>query len=339
MSLFQRIVVFAAALLALVLVMKLFQFSANADHVSGDEGFQKNFNNNYKIFALNLPDQLDFSGEAVPLDLLDVREKLDRELLINTYWQSQSLLFHKRANRYFPVIEPILAEHGVPDDFKYLAIIESGLQNVVSPAGATGFWQFMKPTAIEYGLEVNGEVDERYHLEKSTVAACKYIKDAYKRYGSWTMAAASYNMGMNGLDRQVARQKVSNYYDLLLTEETARYLFRILSAKEILSSPQKYGFQFRKKDLYPPLKTKTVTVDQPVPDFADFAFEHGVNYKILKLLNPWLRDSFLKNTGNKTYEIKLPASGFSGLIPAEEIGFEQDSLMQDTMELNTPVVE
>lgn len=315
----------------LLIVGKLFLFSTNKEDPHTDNIFQKHFNNNYKIYALTLPEQLEFAGEEVPLQMIDVRERFDRELLVNTYWQSQSLLFHKRANRYFPVIEPILKEHGVPDDLKYIALIESGLMNVVSPAGATGFWQFMKNTATEYGLEVNDEVDERYHLEKSTRAACQYLKSAYSRYGSWSMAAASYNLGMNGLDRQIARQKVNNYYDLLLPEETSRYVFRILAAKEIISQPGKYGFNFREKDLYPPLNTRLVTINGPVTDFADFAFEHKINYKILKVLNPWLRDTFIKNPTGKQYEIALPTGNNSGLMPLDTLQQTEEILPADSV--------
>jgi membrane-bound lytic murein transglycosylase D len=315
----------------LMVVGQLFLFSTSKEDPVTDNTFQKHFNSNYKIYALTIPENLDFAGEPVPLDVIDVRERFDRELLINTYWQSQSLLFHKRANRYFPVIEPILEQNGVPDDFKYLALIESGLMNVVSPAGATGFWQFMKNTGLEYGLEVNTEVDERYHLEKSTHAACKYLKTAYKRYGSWSMAAASYNLGMNGLDKQVNRQKVNNYYDLLLPEETSRYVFRILAAKEIMSNPENYGFHLREKDLYPPFNTVHITVDKPVNDFAEFAFQHGVNYKILKVLNPWLRDTFIKNPTGKKYQIALPGSDNSGLVPIDTLHQITEPLLTDSV--------
>lgn len=321
----------AALLICLALVaIQLFSFTDKESNV-GDESFQKHFTSNYKIFALTLPDELEFASEPVPLHLMDVREKLDRELLINTYWQSQSLLFHKRANRYFPVIEPILAKHGVPDDFKYLCLVESGFTNVVSPAGATGFWQFMKNTGLQYGLEIEGEIDERYHLEKSTVAACKYLKEAYRKYGSWSMAAASYNLGINGLEKQVARQKVDNYFDLLLVEETARYLFRVLAVKEIMTKPAEYGFHFREKDLYPPYRTYTVKVDTPITDLATFALDNEINYKILKTLNPWLRDNFLLNKTGKTYEIKLPEKGFEDLIPFDTNFEVPDTLMVDTI--------
>lgn len=294
-----------------------------------DMSYRQYFNENYKIFSLSTPQELTFAGEEIPVEILDVKEKFDRELLINTYWQSQTLLFHKRANRWFPVIEPILAKNGVPDDFKYLAVIESGLENVVSPAGATGFWQFLKDTGREYGLEINNEVDERYHVEKSTEAACAYLKDAYEKYGSWSMAAASYNVGMRGLDRQVEKQKTDNYFDLLLNLETGRYMYRILAVKEILQKPGQYGFHFRPQDLYPEYEVKTDTISGPVEDFADYAHEKGVNYKILKILNPWLRDKYLTNPSGKAYAIKLPLNSEQGLVPyklsAEQNGVE-DSL-------------
>ncbi len=291
--------------------------SFKSDEQGADLSYQRYFNENYRIFSLNTPTQMTFGEERVPLEILDVREKLDRELLVNTYWQSQTLLFHKRANRWFPEIEKILKEEGVPEDFKYLAVIESGLTNVVSPAGATGFWQIMKRTGRDYDLEINNEVDERYHVEKSTRAACTYLKEAYEKFGSWTMAAASYNMGMNGLNRQTDRQQVYNYYDLLLNEETGRYLYRILAVKEILNKPAQYGFHFRPQDLYPPYETKVITLDESVDNFAEFALDEGVNYKILKTLNPWLRDSFLTNSRGKEYEIKLPMDEGSGLVPYE----------------------
>ncbi len=295
-----------------------------------DISYQRYFNENYKIFSLNMPSELDFAGEPVPLEIIDVRESLDRELLVNTYWQSQSLLFHKRANRWFPVIEPILAAEGVPDDFKYLAVIESGLTNVVSPAGATGFWQIMRDTGREMGLEINNEVDERYHVAKATKAACKYLNQAYKMYGNWTMAAASYNVGMAGLARQVNRQKSENYYDLLLNEETGRYLYRILAQKEILGKPAQYGFHFRPKDLYPPYQVLELQVDTSVNDFADFAFRAGINYKILKILNPWLRDTYLTNPGRNKYSIQIPADTSEGLIPYE-LSPEQKALIEPLM--------
>lgn len=264
----------------------------------------------YKVEALEIPQQINFAGEEVPLDDPDVLERLDRELLVNTYWQSNALLLMKRANKYFPIIEPILKEQGVPDDFKYLAVIESGLTNAVSPAGARGFWQILKGTAKEYGLEVNQNVDERYHLEKATVAACEYLKKSKERFGSWTMAAAAYNAGQYGMHKQLERQQVNNYYDVLLGEETGRYVFRILALKEILSDPLKYGFKYDADDLYQPIPTRKVGVDTAVTNFADFAETFEINYKILKIHNPWLREAHLNNKSRKQYYIEIPEEGF-----------------------------
>ena len=295
----------------LIVLFKLFTFSAY--EASDDSIYQESFYKNYKIFSLNIPKQLNFAGEKVPIEDFDVRERLDKELLVNTYWQSQTLLFQKRANRWFPVIEPILKKNGVPEDFKYLALIESGFTNVVSSAGATGFWQLMEATATSYGLEVNKEVDERYNVEKSTEVACQYLKEAYKKFNSWTLAAASYNVGMGGVSRQIEKQKVNDYYDLLLNEETSRYLFRILAIKEIISNPKAYGFHIRKKDLYPPIPSYIVTVDSSITDFADFAIRNKVNYKLVKLLNPWIRQGFLTNKDKKKYEIKLPHENYKNI--------------------------
>lgn len=268
--------------------------------------YRDSFRNHYGIYALPLPDTLSFAGESVPLDEWDLRERYDRELLVNTYWQSNTLLYFKRANRWFPVIEPILAAQGVPDDFKYLALIESGLMNAVSPAGAAGHWQLLQHTAKELGLEVNNQVDERYHLEKATAAACKYLLEARQRFGSWTLAAAAYNMGNSGVNRQLETQKVSNYYDLYLNEETSRYLFRILAIKAIFSDPKASGFHFRQEDLYPPLKYQTLVVDTTIADLPAFALLQGTTFKQLRLLNPWIRGTELPNRSGKVYEIKLP---------------------------------
>lgn len=260
----------------------------------------------YVIYALDLPEKMDFAGEPVPLEEPDVYERLDRELLVNTYWQSNAFLLIKRAHKYFPLIEPILAEEGVPDDFKYLAVIESGLTQAVSPARATGFWQILEGTGKDYRLEINSNVDERYHIEKSTRVACQYLKKSKERFGSWTLAAAAYNAGNRGVSRQLDRQKVDDYYDLLLGEETGRYVFRILALKEILGDPEKYGFVFKEEHLYQPEPTREVKVDTAVRDFADFAKTFGINYKILKNHNPWLREAHLNNASRKTYFIKIP---------------------------------
>lgn len=254
-----------------------------------------------------LPSELTFAGEKVPLDRFDVSESLDRELLSNAYFHSQTIRFIKSAPRYFSIIEPILKEYGIPDDLKYLAVAESNLnEKSVSPAGAVGLWQLLKTTAQEYGLEVNNEIDERYHIEKSTVAACKFLKSAYQRFGSWALVAAAYNAGRTFTVNQMGKQKSSSYYDLALGEETARYVFRILSLKLILSNYEAYGFKVRDDQKYPIIKSRLVDVSGSVSDWADFAEKHGISYKMLKMFNPWLRDKALVNTSKKTYQIKIP---------------------------------
>lgn len=288
---------------------QLFNYSKVSDKDKEPENSE--YMSRYNVYALKTPDKLTFGDELVPMSRWDVKESLDRELLVNTYWQSQTLLFLKRANRFFPIIEPILKKEGVPEDFKYLALIESGfVPTIKSPAGAVGVWQFMSGTAKDYGLEVSSEVDERYNIEKSTVAACRYLKDSYEKYGSWTLVAASYNAGRRFVDKQLKLQDAGNYYDLLLGEETGRYVFRILAIKMIMENPTDYGFKFRKNDLYPEIPTRKITINSPVKDFAVFAKENEVNYKVLKYFNPWLRRAYLTNKHKKEYEITLPAKGY-----------------------------
>lgn len=260
----------------------------------------------YKIRALKIPEGLSFCGEKVELDKTDVRERIDRELLVNTYWQSNALLWFKRTHKYFPVIEPILKEKGVPDDFKYLSVIESDLRNVTSPAGAKGMWQMLKEAGRENGLEINDNVDERYHLEKATRAACDYLIKAKERLGSWTLAAAAYHAGNYGIEKRLKQQMVDSYYDVLAGENTERYIPRIVAAKEILSHPEKYGFEFDKDDLYKIGPTYTVKVDTAITNIAGFAKKFGTNYKELKLYNPWLRENKLNNKSRRLYEIKIP---------------------------------
>lgn len=296
-------------LLVLVFLALVFVNSKSKEDLKDDD-YQQAFQKKYSIFSISLPENLSFAGEEVPLDFFDVRESLDQELLVNTYWQSKTLLFIKRANKYFPIIEPILKENGVPDDFKYLALAESDLTNAVSPSGAVGVWQLLKGTAKDYGLEINSEIDERYHLEKSTQVACEFLKDSYEKFGSWTMAAASYNVGRRGLIKQVNRQKQNNYYNLLLNSETGRYVYRVLAIKMILENPDQYGFHVREQDLYINIPTYEVEVDSSVTDFADFAESFSINYKILKNFNPWLRDSFLTNKNGKKYYIRIPQKGY-----------------------------
>ena len=304
--------------LAIIGCFQLFTFSKKITQLNFENSFF------YAAKSHDLPTDVHFCGEAVPLDSKDIRERLDKEIIKNTYWHSSILLFYKRAGKYFPVIEPILRKNNIPDDFKYLAIAESGLTNVVSPAGARGFWQFMEKTGKEYGLEINKEVDERYHLEKSTQAACDYLNDAYKKFGSWTLVAASYNMGMYGLQKNLNRQKVESYYDLLLNSETARYVFRIVAFKLILKHPKEYGYNLNESHRYPPMKYKTLSIDSSISNFADFAIQQRINYKILKIGNPWLRQKYLKNSSKKKYRLKIPIEGYS--VYTE---FEEDTLQNN----------
>ena len=297
-----------ATLVILLSIMSIFSFSSR-EH-SESISILKSLKEKYTIFAIPKPSSnIYFANERVPLENPDIWERYDKELLKNTYWQSNTLLLFKRVAKYFPIIEPILKKNNIPNDFKYLALIESGLENVTSPAGAKGFWQIMKPTAKEFSLEVNSEVDERYHIEKSTQVACDFLNSSKDKFGSWTLAAAAYNMGKSGLLKQINRQKSYSYYDLLLNNETSRYVFRILAIKEIIENPKKYGFQFRSEDLYENIPTYEVMVDTSINSWADFSKDYGINYKILKLHNPWLRESYLTNKLKKKYYIKLPQKG------------------------------
>jgi len=321
---FTKLLSVSVAIIAIVLVFQLFTYSSEPV-VSPDNNDR--IESNYAIASLDIPASINFSGEQVPINRYDVKESFDRELLINTYWQSQTILFIKRANRYFPIIEPILKEQGVPDDFKYLSLIESSfMPRAISPAGAVGLWQFMRATGREYGLEVTKEVDERYHIEKSTVAACKYLKKMHDHYGSWTLAAAAYNAGRTGVNRQLARQDTKSYYDLLLGEETGRYVFRILAIKEILSNAEHYGFFVKDEDLYPIIKTIDIELKTGNKNFATYAKEYGTTYKEFKNLNPWLREAYLTNASKKTYTLKLPASSKNHLEKTIEL--EKDSTLQ-----------
>ncbi len=275
-----------------------------------DREIDKNVAKEYRITAIDIPEDLNFAGEKVPQEDPEIMERVDREFLVNTYWQSNAVLLIKRANKYFPIIEPILAKNGIPDDFKYLAVAESGLQNVVSHAGATGFWQIMKGTGREYGLEVNSNVDERYHLVKSTEVACRYLKKWKEKYGSWTLTAAAYNAGPGAINKFLGIQQVDDYYDLLLGQETGRYVFRIMAIKEILSHPEKYGFDLDKEDMYSAVPTFEVEIDAPIFSIADFAQQYEINYKILKRHNPWLREPHLNNKSGKKYTIEIPNKGY-----------------------------
>ena len=294
----------------------------------------------YKIYAINLPEKISFSGEDVPINKFDIQERLDKELLINTYWQSKTILLIKRAKKYLPIIEKILKEENIPDDFKYLAIAESGLENVTSPSGAKGFWQFLKNTGIEYKLEINKEIDERYHLEKSTKAACKYLREAFEEFGSWTLAAAAYNMGKNGLKKSIELQKVNNYYDLMLNNETYRYVFRIIAIKEIIQNSEKYGFIIDDSDYYHIPNLNEITIDTAIHNIADFAINLNLNYKIIKQFNPWILGNKISNTNAKKYTLKIPLNQKVYLTSSDTIRYScksKDNLFEIARKYNVSI--
>lgn len=277
------------------------------ESVNDDVLYKEMLRNHYQIYAPSIPEELSFLGVDVPLDNYLVREALDKELMTNMYLHGSTFQILKRSTRYFPIIEPILKSQGLPDDLKYLCVAESSLNQALSGTGAAGFWQFMKPTAIEYGLEVNNEVDERYHIEKSTYAACQYLKDRYARLNNdWILTCASYNLGENGLRRRMENQKIHSYWNLQLPTETSRYVFRIIALKLIMEQPEDYGFRLRDKDCYPPLLTRKITIDSSISNVYDFARSLNVSYKVLRSYNPWLRGEKLTNTTNKTYTFQLP---------------------------------
>jgi membrane-bound lytic murein transglycosylase D len=270
------------------------------------------------VYNVEIPVSVDFCGEEAPIDMFMVREYFDRELTSNTYFHSSTLMLMKRANRWFPIIEPILAYHHIPNDFKYLALIESGLENVVSPAGAAGVWQFLATTGKEYELEVNDGVDERYNLEKATHAACNYLKKSYERFGNWTLVASAYNAGNNRITKSLSEQRMDSYYDLFLNQETARYVFRILAIKTIFENPETYGFYIDKKDLFPPIPVRTIEVTHTIPSLIDFAQSQNVTYKVLKYFNPWLRQESLPNNSRRAYQIKIPLEGYTNYSKLRE---------------------
>ena len=273
----------------------------------------------YNVKSIRLPDNVTFAGEKMPLDNFDTRESLEREILTSAYRHSSTILIIMRAHRYLPIIEKILKKNNVPDDFKYLVAAESEYSNMVSPAGATGFWQIMPETGREEGMEINTVVDERYDVEKSTQFACDYFLKSYEKFGNWTLAAASYDGGRAAIDEQIDIQHQKNYYDLLFSDETARYIFRVVAYKLLIVDPERYGFKIPAKDLYPELKYFEVKVDSSVSDFSAFAEKFGTNYKMLKFLNPWLRKPFLTPKPNKEYLIKIPAEGMRNIEKSEAL--------------------
>lgn len=264
------------------------------------------------VFIPKMPTELTFAGEKVPMQYAEVRAALEREMAVTMFMHSRTLRTLRLTTRYFPVIEPIMKRYGIPEDFKYLCMAESGMDpNTVSPAGASGLWQIMPSAAKDYGVETGNNVDLRFNIEIATEAACKYLQAAYKRYGSWTLAAASYNAGLAGVSRRLGIQGVDSYYDLFLPEETMRYVYRILSFKRLMENPQKYGFHLRKKDYFPTFENcKKVTVSEQNIDWSAFAAKHGTNYKVLRILNPWIRSYEYTNKSGTTYTVTVPTEGF-----------------------------
>lgn len=300
----KKLAIIAIVLASLALVGEAFIFATRKEE--SEELHTRAIRAGYHVYAPSIPDTLSFCGERVPLELYYVREGLDRELVSNMYYQSSTLFNIKRATRHFPTIERILREEGVPEEMKYLCVIESGLQCVTSPAGAGGYWQFMKTTGQKYGLEISDEIDMRNHLERSTHAACRYLKDLKARFGNWTSAAAAYNCGENGLGRRLDGQRQTSYYELLLNQETQRYVYRILALKLIMQHPQDYGYHVRRCDTYPELAYEEVPLTGQNVDLVQFAADHGTTYKVLRTMNPWLTSATLKNKAARSYTVRIP---------------------------------
>ncbi len=281
---------------------------ARRQYSTADGPLPENIESALPAISLDVPSTMSFAGEAVPMHIPDVYERLDKELQINTYFHSNTLFLIKRANRWLPQIEEILRQHDVPDDFKYLPLIESGLLNDISPKNAVGYWQILKESGREFGLEITDEVDQRYDPLKATVAACLYIRQAYRKFGNWTLVAASYNRGMGGIGRAIENQQVDNYYDLFLNDETSRYVFRILAIKEIIENPRKYGFHVNPRHLYKEEPLRYIEVNESIRDLVTFARQNNANYKLIKRHNPWLRSEKLTVKRGKQYRIALPVA-------------------------------
>ena len=300
------------AMIALIIIVTTIFLNNNT--TTANEFLDEDFPQGYKITSPEIPNYLEFAGEKIPTENFEVYERMDREFISNTYYHSATILALKRATRWFPVIEPILKKNNIPDDFKYLCVAESNMENVVSPAGATGFWQFMKEAGQKYGLEINSLVDERYDVWKSTDAACKYLKDSYEMFGSWTLSAASYNMGQDGVTLQMERQKAKDYFNLVINSETSRFVARIVALKYILQNPETYGYDIKDDEKYKPIEYYEIKLDSSVSDFSDYAKGLGINYFILKMYNPWLRDNYLTDNSKQVYMIKLPKEGSIEII-------------------------
>jgi hypothetical protein len=319
------------AVIAAALILESFLLLGPKFSGTSDSNYTKAYQQNNRIFSILLPSTLEFAGEPVPLNLYYVRESLDREISVNTYWQSSTLIMLKKTNRYFRLMSPILKKYNIPDDFKYLALIESGLTNVVSPAGASGFWQIIPETGKRFGLEITEEVDERYNLEKSTEAACRLLNHSYSLFKNWTLAAAAYNVGEAKIQKEIANQKTNSYYDLYLNQETSRYVFRILALKMLYEHPTEFGYYIREKDLYPPLPTYQVLVDSSIPDLISFSKSHNLSYRVLKDFNPWLRKDKLTVPKGRQYALILPKEGFEDYNKLIEQLENAEQIFNDTL--------
>jgi membrane-bound lytic murein transglycosylase D len=329
----RRTIKYLCFTLSLIALGALFIYAV-FDKTGIDQVYRNLFSHDYRVFAPEPPPKMDFAGEKVPLKLFYVREALDREILASTFMHASTILMFKRSYRWFPVIEPILKKNGIPDDFKFLALAESNFANVVSPAGAEGFWQFIKPTGQKYGLEITEEVDERYNVEKSTEAACRYFREAWQKFGSWTLAAASYNRGIDGMSDALVNQGGTGFYDLFMNDETGRYIYRILAMKEVYNHPVKYGFYLREQDFYPPVPSYTVMVDTPVQSLPAFAQKLKTSYKVLRDFNPWIRRYNLPNKSRKSYTFILPLPGMIYTDSLYRGGHESSTFFNDTLKIN-----
>ncbi len=304
------VLIFFISFCAVYVILKTFIYEPSLNTVSYTD-------NNFYVLDLSIPANLEFCGEKIPSNNYEIKDDLKREFFTNSYWKTNSLVFFRKAQKWFPYIEPILASENVPDDFKYLAVIESHLSNASSPAGACGFWQLLPGSARNYGLEVTDEVDERYHVEKATHAACKHIKDAYQVFRNWTLSAAAYNLGIGGIISALKRQKTDNYFDLLLNRETGSFVYRILAYKTLFSSPGHFGIKKKKWSYFPKISYTTFKVDSTIHDLGAFAKHIGTDLNTLKAFNPWLLKNTLTNPTGKTYEIRIPKNkraDYSGYI-------------------------
>jgi hypothetical protein len=302
-------------------------------------------NNNKNVLGLNIPSNLEFCGEKIPSNSLAIKDDLEKEFFNNNYWKSNSAVLFEKAKKWFPYIEPILKQQGVPDDFKYVAVIESHLSNIVSSAGASGFWQLMPSSAQNYGLEVNEYVDERLDIEKSTVAACKHFKEAYAVFKNWTLSAAAYNLGIGGIQASLKKQNSNNYYDLLLNSETGSFVYRILAYKTLFSNPAHFGIKKKKLNYFSKIPLKTFKVDSTITNISYLAKNLGCSKAILKLYNPWFLGEILPNPENKIYLFKIPKNpkndyssyirdllGEDGVLNSEnEVGKELEVPISDSL--------